>query len=228
MHPPFEEIREAAVDRKGREAIRDRLPSIKTKSELRDTPDDRYLAAMARAAFSAGFKHYIVDNMWDGFEEVFRGFDPQTVANFDNDRILELGEDERIVRNKTKIWATVENARMICEVAESAGSFGDFVADWALDETVELWEALSERGTHLGGNTGPRALRHAGRDTFILTRDVTYALREHFDVMTYSRRSKTGRRQAQEALLDWHDESGLPLAHVSMMLACALETPEHF
>ena len=226
--PQYDDLYDAAASRKGEAELRDRLPSVKSPDELEATPDDRYLAGMARAAFSAGFKYWIVDAMWDGFEEVFHGFDPEAVAAFDDDKILELGEDERIVRNKTKIWATVENARLLCDIADEYGSVGAFVAGWDLDETVELWEYFGEHGTHLGGNTGPRGLRHAGRDTFLLTRDVTYALREHYGVMSYSRRSKTGRRQAQEAFLQWREECGRPLAEISMVLACALDTPESF
>jgi 3-methyladenine DNA glycosylase Tag len=226
MRPPFSDIYADAVDRKGEPELDSRLPEVKSRDELAELPDDRYLAAMARSAFSAGFKHYIVDNMWEGFETVFHGFDPARVARFDNDRILELGDDERIVRNKTKIWATVENARMVCDLAEEHGSFGEFVVGWDLDETVQLWELLGERGTHLGGNTGARSLRHAGRDTFLLTRDITWALREKLDIMSYSRHAETGRRQAQEAFLAWHDETGRPLSHISMVLACAWDTPE--
>lgn len=226
--PRFEELREKAYRRKGREEVEGRMPEVKSEEELRATGDDRYLAAMARAAFSAGFKHYIVDAMWEGFEEAFVGFEPGEVAEFGHEKIVELGEDERIVRNKTKIWATVENAAFVREVSAECGGFGAYVADWGAGETVELWEALGERGTHLGGNTGPRALRHAGRDTFILTRDVTWVLREKFGVMSYSRKSKTGRREAQEAMLEWSESSGRPMADVSMILACAFETPEEY
>lgn len=226
--PTFDELHERAVQRKGKANLEERMPSPNSAEQLLRMPDDRYLAAMARAAFSSGFKHWIVDAMWDGFEQAFHGFDPEVVAGFDDDDIERLGEDERIVRNKIKIWATVVNARLVCDIADEHGSFARFVADWPRDETVQLWEELADGGHHLGGNTGPRALRYAGRDTFILTRDVTWALEEHFGVMTCSRRSQTGRRQAQEAFLGWHEECGRPLSQISMVLACAYDTPDDY
>ena len=226
--PTYAELYEKAVRRKGEATLEERMPSPKSADELRELPDDRYLAAMARAAFSSGFKHWIVDAMWDGFETAFHGFDPETVAAFDDDDIQRLGDDERIVRNKIKIWATVVNARFVSNKADEHGSFGDFIADWSLEETVQLWEEIAESGHHLGGTTGPRALRYTGRDTFILTRDVTWALEEHLDVMTCSRKSKTGRRQAQDAFLAWREECDRPLSQISMVVACAYETPDDY
>jgi 3-methyladenine DNA glycosylase Tag len=226
--PTFRSILERAINRVGEHELEERFPEVKSDDELCQLPDDRYLAGMARAAFSAGFKYWIVDAMWDGFEEAFDGFNPETVSNFGHEDIMRLGEDERIVRNKTKIFATVENARMIRDVRQEHPSFGDFVAGWGLNETVQLWEYLGEHGHHLGGNSGARSLRYAGRDTFILTRDVTYALREHYNIMSYSRHSKSGRREAQDAMLKWREESERPLSHVSMALACSLETPDGY
>ncbi|MFW5967351.1 MAG: DNA-3-methyladenine glycosylase I [Persicimonas sp.] len=226
--PTFDELWERAVERKGEEALEERMPRPASAEQIRATPDDRYLAAMARAAFSSGFKYWIVDAMWDGFETVFEGFDPTYVAGLEHDDVMRLGEDERIVRNKIKIWATIQNARYVCEVADEYGSFGEFVAGWPLEETVELWEHLAEGGHHLGGNSGARALRYAGRDTFILTRDVEWALSELFGVMTYGAKSKSGRRQAQDAFLAWRAECGRPLSQISMVLACAHRTPESY
>ena len=61
------------------------------------------------------------------YREVFDGFDPATVARYENKKVRELLKDEGIIRNKLKIAATVGNARSFLEVQKEFGSFDSYV-----------------------------------------------------------------------------------------------------
>ena len=77
MAQDFARIFDMAAARKGgAEALDALLPKPKSKAHLAAIPDDRWLAAMTRAVFQAGFSWNVIETKWPGFEEAFWGFDP--------------------------------------------------------------------------------------------------------------------------------------------------------
>jgi DNA-3-methyladenine glycosylase I len=63
----------------------------------------------------------------EGYRRLFAGFDPATVANFDDTDVERLLGDAAIVRHRGKIESTVGNARAFLAVAEEFGSFDAYV-----------------------------------------------------------------------------------------------------
>lgn len=221
----FAPIYKRALKRNGdEEAIFDYLRRPTPKEELAELGDDRWLAAITKCVFAAGFRWRVIQAKWDGFEDAFFGFEPAAVAEFDDSAIEALRHDTRIVRNPRNIAATVENARFVAATSAEHGGFGRFVAEWPDGDIVGLWEYLKKNGARLGGDTGPRSLRLAGRDTFILTGDVTHGLTE-MGIMTASATSKRGRAEAQAAFSAWQKETGRPFAELSVILARSVDRP---
>lgn len=220
----FDEIRAAAIERHGEDDLLHYLTMPLPNDEVAKVPDDRFLSAMAFAAFAAGFRWRVIDAKWDGFEDAFAGFEPSIVAEFDDNMIDGLRHDRRIVRNPQKIVATIDNARFVQRVSAEHGGFGRWVATWPDDDIVGLWAALKAGGSRLGGHTGPRSLRISRRDTFILTADVEHALRE-MGVMTASANSAKGQRQANAAFAQWQQASGRTMAEISVTLARSIDRP---
>jgi Methyladenine glycosylase len=94
-----------------------------------------YLEALSRPVFQAGISWRVVDAKWEGIREAFRGFDPPAVAALGPADVDRMMEDQRIVRSRPKIEATIDNAQTIIELdAENHGfrrylkSRGDFDA----------------------------------------------------------------------------------------------------
>ena len=73
---------------------------------------------MALEGFQAGLSWITILRKRPRFREVFAGFDPETVAAFDDDDIERLMADAGIIRNRAKILATIGNARLVTEMAE--------------------------------------------------------------------------------------------------------------
>jgi len=211
-----------AVERKGVADLQSRLPRFKTAEALTETPDDRVLSMMARRVFQAGFVWRVIENKWPGFEAAFEGFEPAAVAAYGPEEIGALREDTRIVRNGQKILATVDNAAFVVETARQHGSFGRFLAEWPEDDTVGLWRHLQKYGCRLGGDTGPRVLRGLGKDTFILSSDVTASLMAQ-GIVSKKPTSARDLQAAQEAFNGWRAESGRALCEISMVLACTVD-----
>ncbi len=56
------------------------------------------------------------------YREVFEGFDPYVVAEFDDRHVELLMTDPGIVRNRAKITATIDNARATVAILDAGGS----------------------------------------------------------------------------------------------------------
>jgi 3-methyladenine DNA glycosylase Tag len=215
----FTEIQARAAKRHGGDAaLEKKLSTPLTPDKIAAIPDDRWLAAMTKQVFRAGFAWKVIEAKWDGFEMVFKGFDPPKVAFWTDEEIARAASDARIVRNGPKVKATHDNAVFVTEVAGEHGSFGRFVADWPAEDRIGLWDFLKKRGSRLGGNTGPVFLRFMGVDTFVFSQDVTAALIDA-GVVDKQPTSKRDQTAAQEAFKAWQAETARPFTQLSQILA---------
>lgn len=218
----FQTLYEAALRHHGEEAVHALLPPVSTVADLRATDDGRFLSGMARCVFRAGFSWKVIAKKWPDFETVFGGFNPLAVANYSNERIEALMQDTRIVRHRTKIQSVRDNGLYICDIQQTHGSFAAFIADWPEDNIVDLWLALKKGGSRLGGNTGPGFLRLMGKDTFMLTSDVCAVLLNHRLLDSFNPSAKRDLVKVQVVFNRFREESGLPLSHISRILALSL------
>ena len=219
---PFQPILEAAQARAGgAAALEARLPQPKSPAELRGVADDRYLSLISRRVFRAGLRHAMVDAKWPAFEAAFGGFDPRRLRMLSDEDLDLLLTDRRLIRHAAKIHAVRANAAALHEIAEQAGGFGAYLADWPGADVVGLWDDLARRLRQMGGNSGPYFLRMAGKDTFLLSGDVGRALQAQ-GVVERPPKGKGDRRKAQAAFNDWAAETGRPLSQLSMILALSL------
>lgn len=219
----FKAILERAAKRHGgRDALDDLMPAVRSPRALSATKDDRWLAQMTRCVFQAGFVYRVVDAKWDDFETVFFGFPPEKIVMLSPDQIDRFAQDPRIIRNRQKVLSIQANALFILDVQKEHGSFGRMVAKWPQDDLIGLFAVMKKRGSRLGGMTGQRILRNMGKDTFVVTADVTRCLiRAGLDIKPEPT-SQREMRLIQDAFNRWHDETGLPYSHLSRIAALSL------
>lgn len=220
----FSSIYDRAVARKGSgSALAALLPSAKSKAALRKLGDDRYLAAMARNIFRAGFVWKVVENKWPGFEAAFGQFAVLRNAAMDELDVDELAKDTRIIRNRGKVAAVRDNARFVLQMSEEHGSFGAYLAKWPDEDLVGLWSDLQKRGSRLGGFTRAVFLREVGKDTFMLSDDVVRAL-IGARVVDKEPTSQRDLAAVQAAFNTWRAETGRPFCELSRILACSVDS----
>ncbi|TFD04554.1 DNA-3-methyladenine glycosylase I [Cryobacterium sp. TMT1-66-1] len=87
-------------------------------------------------AFQSGLSWAIILRKRPGFRAAFADFDPDRIAAFDDDDVARLLNDEKIVRNRLKIRATITNAQATIALREQGGLV-DFVWSFQPDETPE-------------------------------------------------------------------------------------------
>jgi hypothetical protein len=98
-----------------------------------------YLEVMTKAVFQSGISWRVIEAKWLGFQQAFFGFDPERIAELTPPEVDRLAEDTRIVRNRKKIEATVQNAQTMLDLdrehggfrayLRSRGDFGETVSD---------------------------------------------------------------------------------------------------
>ncbi|WP_172329671.1 DNA-3-methyladenine glycosylase I [Mangrovicoccus sp. HB161399] len=217
----FDEIYAIAADRKGGAAAMEALLPVPIAPEaLAAIPEHRWLAAFARHLFATGLSWTVIEAKWPGFEEAFDGFDPDACAMIVEDRLDALLSDTRIVRHGAKIRAVQENAVFLREL-RAEGGIGRVVADWPGTEYHKLVAMLKDRGSRLGGSTGPYALRTLGRDGWVLSKDVTARLVAE-GVVDKAPGSKSSMEKVQAAFNAWAAESGRGLSQISRVLAASI------
>ncbi len=215
----FESLYETAAARKGGgRALEALIPTPVPRARLAKISDDRWLSAIAKSVFQAGFNWKVVENKWDDIEAAYDGFDPHAVAFQSDDDLDALVRDPRVIRQWKKLKAIRSNAHFLTELAEEHGSAARFFADFPSHAYVELLAELKARGAYLGGTSAQYFLRRMGKDSFILSRDVVAALQRE-QVFDGSPTSKRSLASIQDAFNHWVDDGGKSLTRVSRVLA---------
>ena len=95
-------------------------------------PDDPafFLEHLSLSVFEAGMGWQVVHDKWEGIREAFHGFDSAKIAAMTPAEIAATENDARVIRNKAKIRATVQNAREVLAVLDSYGSIRAYFASF--------------------------------------------------------------------------------------------------
>ena len=87
-------------------------------------------------------------NKWEAFRRAFDGFDLEKVCAYDDTKINVLQNDPGIIRNRLKIQAAVNNARVFRSIQQERGSFSAYLWRWTdgriIYEKGETRSALSD------------------------------------------------------------------------------------
>ena len=219
----FEDIRLRAEARKGgARALKAMLPTVATKKQLIELGDDRYLAMMTKSINQAGFSWKVIENKWPSFEEAFLGFDPRKLSYLSPEQWEAFTSDKRVVRNWQKIKALQDNVFFVQDESRRSGGFGQFIANWPVEDQIGLMAYLKKHGSRLGGQSALWFLRRVGKDCFIPARDVVVLLRSIGLDIAENPTSKRDLAKIQAQFNEWHTETGLPYSHLSRIAACSV------
>ena len=90
--------------------------------------DDGYLfELLVLESFQAGLSWECILNKRESFRTAFDGFDCRKVAAYTQEKMDALAADPSIVRNRRKIAAAVNNARIFLTIQEEFGSFSNYL-----------------------------------------------------------------------------------------------------
>jgi DNA-3-methyladenine glycosylase I len=93
--------------------------------------DDRKLFEMLiLEGMQAGLSWLTILRKRNNFREAFDGFECEKIARYSDPKIHELLTNEGIIRNKLKIKAAIQNARVFLDMQKEFGSFSKYLWQW--------------------------------------------------------------------------------------------------
>ncbi len=108
--------------------------------------DDRHLFEMLiLEGAQAGLSWETILKRREGYRAVFHNFDPAKVATMTDEKLEQLRSDQRIIRNKLKIYAARTNARVFLEIQKEFGSFDQHL--WSFVDgqpIINRWKSMKE------------------------------------------------------------------------------------
>lgn len=95
--------------------------------------------------FQAGLNWSMILKKRENFRKAFDNFDAVKIASYDEDKVKQLIQDAGIIRNKLKIYATINNAKIFLETQKEFGSFKNYIWQFTTGVTLKnQWESMSE------------------------------------------------------------------------------------
>jgi DNA-3-methyladenine glycosylase I len=107
--------------------------------------DVRLFEMLTLEGAQAGLSWLTILRKREGYRRAFVGFDPQTVAAFDDSDVARLLADPGIVRNRLKVASTISNARAVLEMQARHGSLDRYLWQF-VDGTpiINQWQSMAE------------------------------------------------------------------------------------
>jgi DNA-3-methyladenine glycosylase I len=133
-------------------------------------------------AFQSGLSWITILRKREAFREVFAGFDPATVATYDDARVASLLTDARIVRNRAKVEAARTNARAVLALD---GGLDDLLWSFAPDaarpapRTLTDVPAVTAESTAMAKELKRRGFRFVGPTTAYALMQATGMVNDH-------------------------------------------------
>jgi len=127
--------------------------------------DAGYLEMMTKVIFMGGLNRQVVEGKWEGFLDAFHNFDPHTVADFTEEDVERLVENERIIRYRAKIQAVIDNAGRMVEIAAEHDSFGEWLRSQVQEEGADKTaKDLAKQFKYVSEESASRYLYAVGED----------------------------------------------------------------
>lgn len=122
----------------------------------RPSSDDRRLfEKLSLEGFQSGLSWLTILRKREHFRKAFRNFDIESVARFGGRSVDRLLADAGIVRNRAKIEATINNARLCPELIDEFGSFAGYV--WRFEPDARARPRVIDHATLMQFTGSPEA-----------------------------------------------------------------------
>ncbi|QUX92911.1 DNA-3-methyladenine glycosylase I [Marinomonas sp. A3A] len=134
----------------------------------------------------AGLSWITILRKREGYRALFHGFDPVKVANMTEADVERLLMDERIVRHRAKIEATINNAKAFLKIADEFGSFRQYY--WAFSDNKIIDNpinnhtdapAVTELSTRFAKDLKKRGFKFLGATTCYAFMQATGMVNDH-------------------------------------------------
>ena len=126
--------------------------------------DDKLFEIMSLQIFQAGLTWRLILTRWDAFRKAFKNWNIDKVSSFNSDDVERLLNDASIIRNKMKIEACIDNARIIQTIKIEHNSFCNwFYNELEGENLTVLQKKLKKKFKFIGPEIARMWLMASGR-----------------------------------------------------------------
>lgn len=126
--------------------------------------DEKYLFEMLiLESFQAGLSWECVLNKRKYFKEAYDDFDIEKIVLYDDAKIEELSNNKNIIRNRLKIKASINNAKIFMNIESEFGSFKNYLLKYFKEYPIkEVGKTTSSISDELSKDLFKRGMRFVG------------------------------------------------------------------
>ena len=126
--------------------------------------DEQYLFEMLiLESFQAGLSWECVLNKRENFRKAFDDFDIEKIVKYDNNKINELLLNNNIIKNKLKIKASINNAKVFKSIEEECGSFYNYLNAYFHNEIIyEINKTTNRLSDAISNDLKKRGMKFVG------------------------------------------------------------------
>lgn len=99
--------------------------------------DKKHFEFLILDTFQAGLTWKTILYRREGFRKAFADFDVEKVARFTEKKLEKLMQDTGIIRNRLKIWGSVQNAKSFIQIQKEFGSFDKYIWQFTNNKTIQ-------------------------------------------------------------------------------------------
>lgn len=129
--------------------------------------EENYLFEMLiLESFQAGLSWECVLNKRESFKEAFDNFDLEKICYYDSRKINELLNNKKIIRNKLKIYASINNAKIFKEIQQEYKTFYNYLKTFTNNKIIyETDLTNSELSDKISKDLKKRGMKFVGSTT---------------------------------------------------------------
>ena len=126
--------------------------------------EEKYLYEMLiLESFQAGLSWECVLNKREDFRKAYDNFDIDKVCSYDNKKIQELLSNEKLIRNKLKINASINNSKIFKKIQNEYGAFYEYLKGFTNDKIIyENDKTTSELSDNISEDLRKRGMKFVG------------------------------------------------------------------
>ena len=113
--------------------------------------DQELFELLVLESFQAGLSWLCILNKREAFREALDNFDPAKIANYTEEKISTLLQNNKIIRSRRKIEAIIGNAKIFLDIKKEWGSFSNYIWHFTdnkiiknVDDNLQTTSSLSD------------------------------------------------------------------------------------
>ena len=128
-----------------------------------NTNDDYLFEMLILESFQAGLSWECILNKRDDFRIAYDNFNAGKIANYSEEKIQELLQNKKIIRNQLKIRVSINNAKIFIEIKKEYGTFYHYLETFTKGKIIcEVGKTTNELSDNISNDLKVRGMKFVG------------------------------------------------------------------